>query len=84
MNFYKNWFYTSCTILLTLSVGIAQAQSDIGECGIEPTTDIADTGDVLFQLDGKGYREADLPMPIQQAMFDARLKFYKEQLKVHA
>ncbi len=31
----------------------------------------------LFQLDEKGYASTDLPLSVQQALYDAQLKFYK-------
>ena len=80
--FNKKCVHTACAIMLTFVTGSAHSQSDVGECGIEPAVGTLNSGEVLFRMDEQDYREDDLPMAIQQAIFDARLKFYKEQLSI--
>lgn len=62
--------------------GSAIAQSAMGECGFESHTDDGTSEGTMFLLDGVEFDESALPMPLQQALFDARLNFYKEQLKI--
>ena len=78
----KKCVHTACAVILTFVTGSAHSQSDVGECGIEPTVDSLNSSDVLFRIDEQDYREGDLPISAQQAIFDARLKFYKEQLSI--
>ena len=72
----------SVGLLITLVLSGAASATTIGECGVEPAVESGKPTDVLFELDGKSYRELDLPMNAQQALFDARLKHYKEQLSI--
>ena len=78
--------YFVLTIVATVSVfsvtGSAIAQSTMGECGIESHSADDAPNAAMFTLNGIEFDESDLPMPLQQALFDARLGFYKEQLKI--
>jgi protein-disulfide isomerase len=69
-------------ILSSFVVGIVNAQSNNGECGIETHDEAALTPGTLFALEGVEFDETSLSMSLQQALFDARLKHYKEQLKI--
>jgi len=60
-------------ILLTLSP-LGYSQTEIGECSVEP--EIVDS---MYQIDGKGYRKIDMPIDLQQALYDAELQYYKAQ-----
>ena len=71
------------TLILLISFGNpVVAQSPVGECSIETNTDDMTTHDSMFVLDGIEFDEASLSMPLQQALFDERLKFYKAQLQI--
>jgi len=73
------------SVALTLSISFVNpvaAQSTVGECGIEAHTDDSTTQGSLFVLDGIEFDETSLSMPLQQALFDERLKFYKAQLQI--
>ena len=64
------------TLILLISFGNpVVAQSPVGECSIETNTDDMTTHDSMFVLDGIEFDEASLSMPLQQALFDERLKF---------
>lgn len=78
--------YIALAIIATASMfsvtGSSIAQSTMGECGIESHTENDSSKGTMFLLDGVEFDESALPMPLQQALFDARLGFYKEQLKI--
>ena len=71
-----NQFFSTTAIaliLLTLSP-LGYSQTEIGECSVEP-----EIGDSMYQIHGKGYRKIDMPIDLQQALYDAELQYYKAQ-----
>lgn len=59
--------------MLTLSTS-GYSQSDIGECSVEPVIENS-----IYQLNGDVYRKIDVPIDLQQALYDAELQYYKAQ-----
>ena len=74
----KNTIFNIFTLLGLLVLPMSSvAQTEIGECSVEPVEDGS-----FFQMNGNNYELVDLPISLQQAMYDAELKFYKEQLAI--
>lgn len=83
--YMSNKYYGLASVALTLLISFVNpvaAQSTAGECGIETHADDTATQRSLFVLDGIEFDETSLSMPLQQALFDERLKLYKAQLQI--
>ena len=76
-----NLFKAAITVFaFSVAAAASATQSDIGECGPGPALGDANSPhDALYSIDGEGRSEGDLPLALQQALFDARLQHYKKQ-----
>lgn len=73
------------TALLVLTLGLTfdvSAQTEVGECSVEPTVATHDAQQAMFRLDGAEYSELNLPVALQQALYDARIEHHKKQLQI--
>ena len=68
-------------VLALLLLAPCVAQSQTGQCGADADAP-APLAHGLYVLDAVTYTESDLPPGSQQALFDARVEFYKKQLAI--
>jgi len=73
------------TLSLVVLIGIpiiSVGQSDTAECTVAGKETREQTSDAFYSLNGQQYGELDLPISLQQSLYDARLEHYKVQIAI--
>jgi len=61
---------------------VSVGQSDTAECTVAKKDTGEQTSDAFYSLNGQQYGELDLPISLQQSLYDARLEHYKVQIAI--
>lgn len=61
---------------------VSEGQSDTAECTVAGKETREQTSDAFYSLNGQQYGELDLPISLQQSLYDARLEHYKVQIAI--